>query len=84
MEEAILHVGIPGIFAILILREVIPFVSRKVNGKGKLVTQDVCDEIQKRRDVQLSALGKACDRIDGKVEKGFNEVKELIESKHRT
>lgn len=85
MQETLLKVGIPGIFAILVLREVLPFVVRKANGnvggvvkrdefeahKKTVQWKDVCEANLKRIDGRL-------DAIDNRLKDGFTEVKKLI------
>ena len=77
-NESITHLGIGGIFALLVIREVFGFIkSRKevpTNGYQKSAT---CNEIVKRFDKNFESQDKRFDKVDVQLD----EVKTLIVKK---
>ena len=88
MNELLTQLGVGGIFAIIVIREVFNFINgRKNNGKAPCVTRlelnrlkesvqykDNCEQIVKRIDASFQAQDKRFDKIDD----DFKEVKSLI------
>jgi len=93
MTESLTQVGVGGVLAILIIREVFTFVgSKKANStygqyvrrdeyevhKGSVQSKDTCRMIIERLNERHEAQEKQFDRID----KQFEEVKTLIRNGH--
>lgn len=88
MDNIVTQVGIGGIFAIIVLREVFTFLNnsktKKVNNsvsrsefdrhKDTMQSKENCRQIVKRLDSAFAAQDKRFDQID----KQFGEVKTLI------
>jgi len=77
-NESITQIGIGGIFALMVIREVFSFIkSRKevpTNGYQKSAT---CNEIVKRFDKNFESQDKRFDKVDVQLD----EVKTLIVKK---
>ena len=77
-NESITQIGIGGIFALMVIREVFAFIkSRKevpTNGYQKAAT---CNEIVKRFDKNFESQDKRFDKVDVQLD----EVKTLIVKK---
>ena len=74
-NESITQIGVGGIFALMVIREVFGFIKSKkevpTNGYQKAAT---CNEIVKRFDINFSNSDKRFDKVDKQLE----EVKTLI------
>ena len=75
INDSMTQIGVGGIFALLVIREVFNFIKTKKsiisNGYQKAAT---CAEIVKRFDKNFESQDKRFDKIDNQLE----EVKDLI------
>ena len=76
-NETITHLGIGGVFALLVIREFVAYSKGKkiTNGFQKAAT---CDEIVKRFDKNFESQDKRFDKVDIQLD----EVKTLIKNGH--
>ena len=76
MDAGLTEIGIGGVFALLVIREVFGFIKIKKNGNGINGFQKVstCDEIVKRFDKNFDSQDKRFDKVDTQLD----EVKTLI------
>ena len=76
-KDSVTQIGVGGIFALLVIREVFGFVKSKKevtsNGYQKAAT---CNEIVKRFDMNFAAQDHRFDKVDTQLD----EVKTLIKN----
>lgn len=91
MDELLTQLGVGGIFAIVIIREVFNFMGSKPKKNGQYVNRaeyeqhkksvqykDTCGQIMQRLDERHAAQEKQYDRIDRQLE----QLKTLIKNGH--
>jgi len=83
MGDTITQIGVGGVLAVIIIREVFTFMAKN-KSTNSVVRQSTCDQVQKRFEGLFEAQEKHLDKIDSSVSEGFDEVKKLIKDSHGT
>jgi len=79
--DLITHLGVGGIFAVLIIREVLPLLLRSSNGNGSsrsVITRSECD--MKMSDVQRTAN---CEQIVRRLDDRFNGLEKFHDERQK-